>query len=124
MGTAPRTCSGPVLIVDDDTDLADLIALVVHHAGYESLVAYDGHHALTLARRVPPALVMTDLRMPGMTGNALIDSLRAEWGVALPIIVLSAAPPSQIEASSADAVLSKPFKTGDLLALLDRLLQA
>jgi DNA-binding response OmpR family regulator len=122
MGCARAPNPQLVLIVEDDSAIADFIADVVAIAGARSVIAGDGLEALLLARAHRPALVITDLNMPRMSGAALIAALRKEWGVNLPVILVSAAPRTQLLAAGAVALLAKPFAVADLLALLDRFL--
>jgi two-component system chemotaxis response regulator CheY len=122
---APMPSDDPkllVLIVEDDQEIAGLIAAVVEHVGATPLVAYDGQQALELAQGRAPALLITDLILPGISGDTLITTLRTAWDAHLPAILVSAAPWVQRRAAGADAVLAKPFRVGDLLALLDRYL--
>jgi len=78
-----------VLVVDDEPKMQRVLEIMLRKMGHEVLLAADGQAALTLAQRVPVDLVMTDLRMPGMDGIALLTALR-EHGVAAPVILLTA----------------------------------
>ncbi|HKA55995.1 MAG TPA: sigma-54 dependent transcriptional regulator [Candidatus Binatia bacterium] len=78
-----------VLVVDDEPKMQRGLEIMLRKMGHEVLLAADGQAALTLAQRVPVDLVMTDLRMPGMDGIALLTALR-EHGVAAPVILLTA----------------------------------
>ncbi len=111
-----------VVIAEDDPALAELIAFVVEQAGGTPLVAYDGAQALQLARSYAPSVVITDLMMPYLPGDALIAALREERGADLPIVLISAAPHAQLQRTGADAVLPKPFDVLDLHELLDHYL--
>ena len=78
-----------VLVVDDEPKMQRVLEIMLRKMGHEVLLAADAQAALTLAQRVPVDLVMTDLRMPGMDGIALLTALR-EHGVAAPVILLTA----------------------------------
>ena len=121
-GTAPAL----VLIVEDDPPIADLIAAVVEVAGYQALVANHGRQGLDLARLRRPALVLTDLMLPYLTGKELIAALHADAHAAgrppTPVIVLTAAGIRAARESGADALLTKPFDLADLEGLLHRFL--
>jgi CheY-like chemotaxis protein len=123
--TLPPT-AGLVLIVDDDKPVADYVSAVVTEAGYTSVVATRGQQALELARKQWPALLITDLMLPFMNGNALIAALRAaaaaDQRAAPPAILMTAATPRQAQMAEADAVLRKPFELTDLERLLLRFL--
>lgn len=58
----------PILVVDDDPDSADSLALLLSHWGHRVSVAYDGPRALEIYERDRPGLVLLDVALPGMTG--------------------------------------------------------
>ncbi len=115
-----------VLIAEDEAPLAALVAALVELAGHTPLVARNGAEALALARRHPPAVVVTDLMMPGLTGAALIAALRADAATGgyppPPVILMTASGPTAARAAQADAVLLKPFALAALEGLLQRFL--
>ncbi len=78
-----------VLVVDDEPKMQRVLEIMLHKMGHEVLLAGDGQAALALAQREAVDLVMTDLRMPGMDGIALLSALRAH-GVNVPVILLTA----------------------------------
>ena len=69
--TFPKERESVVLVVDDERVIADTLSLILSKSGYNVLTAYDGKTALEIARSVPPALLITDVVMPGMTGIEL-----------------------------------------------------
>ena len=69
--TFPQERESVVLVVDDERVIADTLSLILSKSGYNVLTAYDGKTALEIARSVPPALLITDVVMPGMTGIEL-----------------------------------------------------
>lgn len=115
-----------VLIAEDERAIADIVRVVVEDAGYQPVLAAHGLQALDMARIEHPALVITDLMMPHMTGAELIAALRADvasdGGVRTPVILMTAVNPSQARVAGADAVLYKPFDLDALEALLRRFL--
>ena len=117
-----------VLIAEDERAIAEIVRVVVEDAGYRPVLAAHGRQALDMARIEHPALVVTDLMMPHMTGAELIAALRADaapdGGVRAPVILMTAVNPSQARAAGADAVLYKPFDLDALEALLRRFLDA
>ena len=125
---APPACL--ILIAEDEPPLADLVAEVVQELGWTPLIAHDGLQALGLAREHRPALLITDLMMPHLTGAQLIATLRADATARdaapaeLRIILMTAAGESAAGAAGADAVLLKPFDLGALEAVLRALLPA
>lgn len=116
-----------VLIVEDEVPIAEVVASVVAEAGYTPLVAQNGRQALELARGQHPALVITDLMMPHLSGAELIAVLRAEaeasGRAATPIILMTAVSLARARTAQADAVLCKPFDLAQLDALLRRFLR-
>jgi CheY-like chemotaxis protein len=63
---------GPVvLIVDDERVIADTLSIILTHAGFVTMTAYDGATALRMANEIPPALLISDVVMPGITGVEL-----------------------------------------------------
>lgn len=67
-----------ILVVDDNRDSADSLALMLRLEGHEVQVAYAGPEALAAARHAPPQVAFIDIGMPGMNGYQLAQALRAE----------------------------------------------
>jgi CheY-like chemotaxis protein len=83
-----------VLIVEDDSSIAELIGDVLETAGYRSLVARNGRIALAIARRERPALVLTDLMMPEVDGVEFVRRMRASPATSdIPIVMMSSIRP-------------------------------
>jgi CheY-like chemotaxis protein/two-component sensor histidine kinase len=79
-----------VLIVDDNVDAADSLALFLKIAGYQTRVAYDGRTAVEMAEILQPAVVLLDLGLPYLNGHEVARRLRAQpWGRAARIIALT-----------------------------------
>lgn len=76
-----------VLIVDDDPEILQLLRLHLEQRGHQCLSANRGNLALRLIREEQPHLVITDVMMPGLTGGALYESIRREFGPDLPVII-------------------------------------
>lgn len=104
-----------ILIVDDEQAILDFVEAVLEDAGYDVVTAPDGRAALRMVHQRMPSLVLTDLMMPLMDGQALCSSLRAEPMTAeLPILLMTAAyhPPIYAEFN---AIIDKPFGIDELL---------
>jgi CheY-like chemotaxis protein len=114
--------SGPILVVDDDQAILATVADILALSGYPVITAADGREALRLTAEMRPALVLLDLRMPGLDGWEVARTLRAR-GVAAPILVMTAAQDAHhwAEQIGADGYLAKPFDLDDLLAAVERL---
>ena len=110
--------SGRVLIVEDDTRIANWVKVYFERAGYSAEVAHDGETGLDLARDLAPDLVILDLMLPRLDGVELCRILRRESEV--PIIMLTAreAHADRIMGldSGADDYIVKPFDPGEVIA--------
>ena len=109
---------GRVLVVDDDTALAEMLGIVLRAEGFEPTFCADGATALTAFRDSKPDLVLLDLMLPGRDGIDVCRSIRAESGV--PIVMLTAKTDTVdvvlgLE-SGADDYVVKPFKPKELVA--------
>ena len=107
-----------ILVVDDEPQLTRVLRRSLMAKGYDVRIAGDGEFALQTFRDWPPALVITDLAMPNMSGLELCRRLRAISEV--PIIVLSVRgeEATKVEAldAGADDYITKPFGMDELLA--------
>ncbi|MBP0598885.1 sigma 54-interacting transcriptional regulator [Herbaspirillum sp. LeCh32-8] len=119
MGNTP-----PLLVVDDDPDMLRLLTLRLNASGYRVLAVPSAEAALARLAMSLPALVITDVRLPGMDGLALFGEIRARYPT-LPVILLTAhgTIPDAVDATTrgAFAYLTKPF---DGALLLDKVAQA
>ncbi|GAA1776843.1 MULTISPECIES: MtrAB system response regulator MtrA [Agromyces] len=107
-----------VLVVDDDTALAEMIGIVLRTEGFEPVFCADGAGALAAFRESKPDLVLLDLMLPGMDGIEVCGRIRAESGT--PIIMLTAKSDTAdvvkgLE-SGADDYMVKPFNPKELVA--------
>jgi len=113
-----------VVIAEDEEPIAQALSIIVEDYGLTPLVATHGKQALELVRRHHPALVITDLMMPQMTGSQLIVAVRAEAVAANrnppPIVLMSAASKQYMHDAGADATLVKPFDIRQVEELLRR----
>ena len=114
-----------ILVVDDEPDMAENVALTLRTAGHEVIVETESLKALDLVERERPDLVVTDLRMPQLDGLALLERIRASHPE-LPLVVLTAyaSVDSAVEAMKKGATdyLAKPFIPEELLVRVDRAL--
>jgi DNA-binding response OmpR family regulator len=122
-----------VLVAEDDDDLRGLIAHVLDRAGHAVIEAANGAEALDIvgdALLAPtaagaPTIVVTDVRMPFVSGLQLVASLRA---LAIPTIIITAFPDERTrelaERLGAFAVLAKPFDLDALPLAIDAIIAA
>ncbi|WP_166981107.1 MtrAB system response regulator MtrA [Paramicrobacterium fandaimingii] len=107
-----------ILVVDDDTALAEMIGIVLRSEEYEPIFCADGALALAEFRQEKPDLVLLDLMLPGVDGIEICTQIRQESGV--PIIMLTAKSDTAdvvrgLE-SGADDYIVKPFNPKELVA--------
>jgi CheY-like chemotaxis protein len=114
---------GPVLIVDDDRDIRELLAETLENHGFSVLVAAHGGEALEIVRRmdVPPKMILLDLMMPVMDGYAFLDARRDDPRLLrVPVAVVTAGDRIDLARLSAEAeIVPKPIDVPRLLELLD-----
>ncbi|MGE0887393.1 MAG: sigma-54-dependent transcriptional regulator [Blastocatellales bacterium] len=117
-----------LLIAEDDTDLRDLLQDDLEAAGYETAVAIDGRAALAHIDRESEQfdLLITDVRMPGMTGGELLAKMR-EKRPESPVVVITAfgSVEQAVDLVKAGAFqyLTKPFDTDELLLIIEKALE-
>ena len=109
-----------ILIIEDERDLAGLIAFNLEKEGYKTVIATDGVEGLDTAARVMPDLVLLDLMLPGMLGTEVCKNLKKiEKTSRIPVIMLTAKG-EEIDKVvgfevGADDYVVKPFSTRELL---------
>jgi two-component system response regulator FlrC len=118
-----RATPSPVLVVEDDADLREALTDSLEIAGYAVRAAPDAETALAMLERQTPALVLSDVQMPGMDGHALLRAIK-QHHPGLPVVLMTAY--GQIE-RAVDAMrdgaadyLPKPFEPDRLLAVVAR----
>ncbi|MET3770174.1 two-component system response regulator MtrA [Marisediminicola sp. UYEF4] len=107
-----------ILVVDDDTALAEMIGIVLRTEGFEPVFCADGTQAFAVFTASKPDLVLLDLMLPGKDGIEVCAEIRAESGV--PVIMLTAKSDTSdvvrgLE-SGADDYVVKPFNPKELVA--------
>jgi len=107
-----------ILVVDDDTALAEMIGIVLRAEGFDPVFCADGGEALAAFRESRPDLVLLDVMLPGIDGIEVCGQIRAESGT--PIIMLTARTDTSdvvkgLE-SGADDYVVKPFNPKELVA--------
>lgn len=112
-----------ILVVDDDESLRWVTQAQLQQSGYEANAAADGKEALEKIRQVPPDLVITDLKMPGMSGLELLRKIRADYPEILVIMVTSfGTVENAVEAMKAGAYdyITKPVNMDELRLIVSR----
>lgn len=109
--------SKTILIVEDDTEINDMLRMLLRQNGYRTVSAYSGTEGL-LAHSSEVSLVLLDLMLPGRSGEDVIKELKQKHSV--PVIVISAihdiGRKVDLFALGADDYITKPFHNEELLA--------
>ena len=117
-----------VLVVDDEPHIVLSIEFLLKQAGYDVRVAHDGEAAHRAVAEHKPDLILLDVMMPGRNGYEVCQSIRAApGGDTIKIVMLTAksrgAEQEKGLAMGADAYVTKPFSTRDLVDRVNRLLR-
>ena len=110
-----------ILVVEDDPQVARLIALVLQRNGYQSQIVADGQSALARAKESKPSMIFADLTIKGMGGDALCSALKSHAETReIPYIVVSGDRDIAEKARrcGADDYMGKPFEFDDLVRLV------
>ena len=117
--------SQKVLVVEDDSNIAELLRLYLQKDGFEVSHAADGGKAVEMAREIQPDLVLLDIMLPVMDGWQVCRELRKT--MKMPIIMLTAKGETEDKVSGlemgADDYIVKPFEVKELLARVHAVLR-
>jgi DNA-binding response OmpR family regulator len=117
-----------ILIVEDEPNIVTSLEFLMQRQGHETRVARAGDEALAEVESFRPDLVLLDVMLPRRDGFEVCQKLRADGWSELKIVMLTAKGRDvEIEkglAVGADAYVTKPFSTGDLVARVASLLEA
>jgi CheY-like chemotaxis protein len=123
MTTAPD-----ILVIEDDPILREALTDWLHAAGYQVRAAVDGSAGLAAVKVAAPALVVTDIHMPGISGAAIISELKRDCPL-VAVIAISGLFNSGHGLDAAGALelgavrtLTKPFKRAELLRAIGEVL--
>lgn len=118
-----------VLIADDEPNIVISLEYLMKRAGYQVLVARDGQEALDLLRRERPRLVLLDVMMPKKSGHEVCQELRADVQIKDTLVLMLTAKGRDTDVDKglgvgADAYMTKPFSTKELVAKVAQMLDA
>lgn len=121
------TTTKKVLIADDEQNIVISLEFLLGREGFQVLVAQDGEEALVKARAEKPDLVLLDVMMPKMNGFDVCQALRADPELSAVRILMLTAKGRETEVSKglglgADAYMTKPFSTKELVVQVRALL--
>ena len=116
------TSSKPVLVVDDEADIRNVVVFLLEEEGYEVRTARDGQEALERVAEELPAAILLDMKMPRMDGWQFAREFRSRYGRRAPLIVMTAAENAGQRADEvqADDYVGKPFELDELVRTLRR----
>lgn len=119
--------STPILVVDDHSGNLKLLRVLLSGEGFEVRTAQSVLEALDILKGFNPALILTDIQMPGMDGMEFVRLLKAAPATtAIPVVAITAYAMSgdelKAKAAGCDAYVTKPIDTRSLPALLRGLL--
>ena len=119
--------SKTVLIVDDEEYIVTSLEYVMKSAGYKVVVAYDGEQAIAKTKETAPDLLILDVMMPKLDGFEVCEKIRANplWKSIRIIMLTAKGRDSEREKGmslGADAYMTKPFSTRDILQRVVELL--
>jgi DNA-binding response OmpR family regulator len=115
-----------VLVVDDESEIRDLLRTSLSAQGYEVVAASNGEEAIGLAKRENPQVILLGIEMPGIDGIETCKRLKAEEKTRLiPIIMMTTLGDRDIEAylEGAADVVNKPFDIAELTFRVKSLLR-
>jgi len=118
-----------VLIADDEPNIVISLEYLMKRAGYQVLIARDGQEALDTLRRERPRLVLLDVMMPKKSGHEVCQELRADEQIAHTLVLMLTAKGRDTDVDKglgvgADAYMTKPFSTKELVAKVAQMLDA
>lgn len=114
-----------ILIVDDNPNMSSLLSEMLEVFDYESVRASDGRQALGELGKGDISMVITDMRMPNMSGLELLEEVKTRFPK-IPVVLISGYSTGDIESQAetlkADGFLGKPLMMSDIEKLLNSLL--
>jgi CheY-like chemotaxis protein len=115
-----------VMIIEDDPDMIELLALILRRGGHEALPALGGKEGLRLLEETQVDVILLDLMMDDMNGWIVLETIKADSRLAqIPVLIVSARhhleDPAQTaaHADQFEGYLVKPFVMHDLLSQID-----
>jgi len=117
-----------IVLVEDERDMAELVALRLQREHFDVEVAYDGAHGLDRIRCRPPDLVLLDIMLPGMSGTDVLREIRSDPRTSTVPVIMLTARSEDVDVVvglqlGADDYVTKPFSMSVLLARVTAVLR-
>jgi len=111
------------MIIEDNEDLAIIFSEILETAGFDTSVVQDGDTALALLQASRPDLIILDLHLPQVSGEAILERIRSDERLAETQVIIATADPrrANVLKDQTDLVLLKPITFGQLRDLTARL---
>lgn len=119
-----------VVYIEDDSELIELVKLIIERRGYRLIGAQGGREGLDIIFKSPPELILLDLMMPDMDGWDVYHQLKTNIATQdIPVIVISAKSLDidrvlGLHIAKVDDYITKPFHPQDLLSSIEKVMQA
>ena len=117
-----------ILYFEDDSDMVELVRIILEREGYQVEGVAEGHSGINLAEQNLPDLILLDLMLPDMDGWEIYRRLKIDEATKdIPVIVVTAKAQSidkvlGLEIAKVDDYISKPFRPNDLLERVNEVL--
>ena len=113
-----------ILIIEDDADTAESLAILLKLVGHDAEIALDGYRAIEIARRQHPQYVLLDIALPGLDGYHVVSTLRQDMAEPMTVIAITGYGQEEhrrlVLEGGFDHYFLKPVDHSELFALLSR----
>jgi two-component system response regulator VicR len=117
-----------IVYIEDDTEMIDLVTLILNRRGYLVKGANGGRQGLDLVQKEPPDLILLDLMMPDLDGWDLYQQLKANEATKdIPVIIITAKAQAidrvlGLHIAKVEDYISKPFRPQELIESIEKVL--
>ena len=117
-----------IVYIEDDTEMIDLVTLILNRRGYLVKGAHGGRQGLDLVQKEPPDLILLDLMMPDLDGWDLYQQLKAnDTTKDIPVIIITAKAQAidrvlGLHIAKVEDYISKPFRPQELIESIEKVL--
>ncbi len=124
------TAKRSIVYIEDDSEMIDLVELILNRHGFEVHGAHGGRQGIDLVHQEHPDLILLDLMMPDLDGWDVYQQLKADSNTKdVPVIVITAKTQSidkvlGLHIAKVDDYISKPFRPQDLLDSVEKVLSS